>query len=82
MKFRAVQIGRDGDTRAIGEWHRRYPMALADCRRDVAPFKRTITWGVEDQHGNVREISETQWERGIDEYHEAIATRDAVGVWG
>jgi hypothetical protein len=85
MKFQA-QItfpGHGFATRTVGPWRRTYPAALADARSDIDPMKaRIATWEIIDSRGNTREISETQWSRGIDEYHEAIAMRDAVGVWG
>lgn len=80
MKFRAVVTHRDS-RQPVGPWRRTYPAALADARADVAPYKR-YSWEIEDSAGKSREISETQWERGIGEYHDAIAARDARGVWG
>lgn len=80
MKFRATRRLHD-TAEPVGPWRRTYPAALADARADVAPHKRGI-WSVEDSRGREREISETQWERGLDEYHDGIAARDARGVWG
>ncbi len=84
MKFQA-QITFPGryPTRDVGPWRRSYPAALADARANVDPMKSRISvWEILDSKGKAREISETQWERGIDEYHASIALRDAVGVWG
>ena len=85
MKFRA-QItfpGRGYEARAVGPWRRSYPAALADARADIDPMKsRIAAWEIESTDGKTREISETQWERGIEQYHADIAHRDAVGVWG
>ncbi len=85
MKWRAQRAypGRGYETRPVGPWRRNFPAALADARTDITPQdSRCAVWEVKDSRGNVREISETQWDRGIDEYHGAISHRDRVGVWG
>jgi hypothetical protein len=82
MKFRAIRRNQYGE-HACGPARRSFPAALADARHDIDPMRARIsTWIVRDSKGREREISETQLDRGIGEYHNAIAHRDAVGVWG
>jgi hypothetical protein len=82
VKFRAQRSNRFGE-QWCGPWRRRYPAALADARADIDPMKARIsTWNIVDSRDRVREIGPSQYERGLAEYDDAIAHRNAVGVWG
>lgn len=82
QQYRAIKWRRSSDDiTVVAPFRATRNEALADVFGDYAPHARAV-YEIELSCGERLELSDEEHELAVESYHEAIASRDALGVWG
>jgi LmbE family N-acetylglucosaminyl deacetylase len=83
LQYRAIKWCRSGDeiTPVKEAWSNSREDALKDAFADFAPHVR-VFYEIEASDGTRTELTEEEYDEAREWYEDAIAARDARGVWG